>query len=213
MAARATILTTLQIEILQTTWIDHLFPSLQKEERHLRDNPVQDDEEDLCGVGEQIDAIEKSEKIIRALYIVGIFHIFEQHMIDSFYQLGRQSLENSLTEKNEEKNKNEEKKIIDLNDLIDMFRKAWSIDLDKLESWSKINELRWVSNCVKHGEGPSCEKLKKVKPDWFKHPHTGEIELAGFDLEIPPDFLEQAIKDVKNFLENLQVKLKNHPNS
>lgn len=47
------------------------------------------------------------------------------------------------------------------------------IAIRKFSSWSVIEELRLVANCVKHGEGNSAADLKKVRPELFpvnEHP-------------------------------------------
>ena len=40
-------------------------------------------------------------------------------------------------------------------------------DLKKLNSWSKIEELRLLANVIKHGDGWSATKLKQLRPDFF----------------------------------------------
>jgi hypothetical protein len=47
---------------------------------------------------------------------------------------------------------------------------ANGIDISSFRSWNKIEELRVVSNSVKHAEGASVSKLRKLRPDMFKHP-------------------------------------------
>lgn len=41
-------------------------------------------------------------------------------------------------------------------------------DLNKLNSWNKINELRLLTNTIKHGDGPAAKKLKKIRKDIFE---------------------------------------------
>jgi len=43
----------------------------------------------------------------------------------------------------------------------------FGIDLEKLNSWSRIEELRLLANVIKHGEGWSATKLKELRPDYF----------------------------------------------
>lgn len=47
---------------------------------------------------------------------------------------------------------------------------ANGIDIFSFRSWEKIEELRVVSNAVKHAEGVSASKLREMRPDMFKHP-------------------------------------------
>lgn len=44
-------------------------------------------------------------------------------------------------------------------------------DLEKLSCWGKINELRLLTNVIKHGDGRSATQLKKLRPDFFKVIH------------------------------------------
>jgi hypothetical protein len=41
-------------------------------------------------------------------------------------------------------------------------------DLDKLNCWTKVNELRLLANVIKHGDGWSASQLKVLRPDFFK---------------------------------------------
>lgn len=41
-------------------------------------------------------------------------------------------------------------------------------DLEKFKCWIKINELRLLTNVIKHGDGWSATELKKLRPDFFK---------------------------------------------
>lgn len=40
-------------------------------------------------------------------------------------------------------------------------------NIEKLSSWSKINELRLLCNTIKHGDGGSAEDLRKLLPNIF----------------------------------------------
>lgn len=39
--------------------------------------------------------------------------------------------------------------------------------LEKMDSWAKIKELRLLVNVIKHAEGDSEQKLRKIRPDYF----------------------------------------------
>lgn len=39
---------------------------------------------------------------------------------------------------------------------------------DKMDMWDKVQELRWLVNVIKHAEGSSEQKLRKVRPEFFK---------------------------------------------
>lgn len=47
-------------------------------------------------------------------------------------------------------------------------------DLSTYVGWDMLEELRRLSNCIKHGEGPSCQELKKVNSVLFDFRHASE---------------------------------------
>lgn len=47
----------------------------------------------------------------------------------------------------------------------------FNLDLSNLSTWPKIDQLRLLANSVKHGEGESTEKLRKIRPDLYQDPH------------------------------------------
>lgn len=55
------------------------------------------------------------------------------------------------------------------------------IDLASLSDWPRIDELRLVTNSVKHAEGPSARQLRKLRPDLFANPAFAHIrsEMGG----------------------------------
>ena len=44
------------------------------------------------------------------------------------------------------------------------------VDVSAFAAWNKIEELRVVSNAIKHAEGASATALRKIRPDLFVHP-------------------------------------------
>jgi hypothetical protein len=50
------------------------------------------------------------------------------------------------------------------------FKDALGLDLSTLSSWPLLEELRLVANVVKHGEGGSAGRLRKIRPDLFVYP-------------------------------------------
>ncbi|MDF1616129.1 hypothetical protein [Petrocella sp. FN5] len=53
-----------------------------------------------------------------------------------------------------------------IDDIKDEF-KEFGQDLEKLSSWSKIEELRLLANVIKHGNGWSATRLKQLRSDFF----------------------------------------------
>ncbi|RLE45334.1 hypothetical protein DRJ25_05825 [Candidatus Woesearchaeota archaeon] len=86
-----------------------------------------------------------------------LYHLFEQQII---FLLRREIL-NTSEENNVQlmrvsvfKNKLREK----------------GINIESFKSWKKIEELRLVSNSIKHAEGPSAVELREFRPDLFQPP-------------------------------------------
>ena len=88
---------------------------------------------------------------------------------------------------------------------------ASGIDISSFRSWNKIEELRLVSNTVKHAEGASARRLRKLRPDMFVHPTLKNqadtdlvlgtacsvyLPMAGDDIFV----LQDDISDYKNAL-------------
>jgi hypothetical protein len=49
------------------------------------------------------------------------------------------------------------------------------IDFGALPSWGTINEMRLVTNTVKHGDGGSAENLRALRPELFVDPKFAEF--------------------------------------
>lgn len=42
------------------------------------------------------------------------------------------------------------------------------VDILKTRAWTKLRELKALVNTIKHGDGDSADKLRKIRPDFFK---------------------------------------------
>jgi len=87
----------------------------------------------------------------------GFYHLFEQQII---FFLRREILHPS------EENDTKLMKVSVFKDKL--LEKG--IDVKFFKSWMNIEELRLVSNSIKHAEGPSAGELRKLRPDLFEHP-------------------------------------------
>jgi len=97
------------------------------------------------------------------LYTTGIYHLLEQQLMDvcrdrTFFDP-----------------KHPVPKDTDLKTVAAWYKNRLDINLRQLPAWHKIRELECVANTVKHGEGPSATKLRKIRPDLFEHPVTRTI--------------------------------------
>ena len=86
--------------------------------------------------------------------------------------------------------------------------KEYGIDIKNFACWSKIDELRLVANTVKHAEGKSSHKLRKIRPDLFINPLFSQDSffLQGFDSVFQPlvgDDLYVSLQDIKDYCDHL----------
>ncbi len=73
--------------------------------------------------------------------------------------------------------------------------KALAIDIKMFSSWARVDELRLVSNTVKHAEGKSAKELHQLRPDLFEHPKTIGLGLS-FGKIVPRVFLPLVGEDL-----------------
>jgi hypothetical protein len=90
----------------------------------------------------------------------------------------------------------------------------YGVDVARLSSSKKINELRHVANVIKHTEGPSSDELLALRPDLFVHPlfrkeqggrghPAGDVRmpLMGDDLYVTEEDLAVYTNAVQDFWE------------
>ncbi|MFA5181453.1 MAG: hypothetical protein WC405_09060 [Syntrophales bacterium] len=104
-----------------------------------------------------------------------------------------------------------DKRTVSFNDVQTVFR-LHGVDILKTESWVKIRELKFLVNTIKHGDGDSANKLRKIRPDYFRFPdrfkmgkETDSLDLYGsvlFDehsLQVSDTDLYSYIEATKKF--------------
>lgn len=81
------------------------------------------------------------------------------------------------------------------------------VDILKTESWTGIHELKCLVNTIKHGDGESADKLRKIRPDFFDLPYpswfgkgTDTLELYGAVL-LDEYSLQVSEKDLYTYIE------------
>lgn len=83
--------------------------------------------------------------------------------------------------------------------------------IDK-KSWKKIRELKCLVNTIKHGEGDSAERLRKIRPDFFKLDiirDTDTLKLSGtvlldeYSLQVKEEDLLDYINATKGFWDEM----------
>ena len=96
---------------------------------------------------------------IRNLFTSGVWHLFVQQLL--FFH--RKEL---LDQEDENK-----PGLLTLKKVKECFEKQ-GIQLERLNSWAKLMELRRVANAVKHADGESATELKTLRPGLFTSPMT-----------------------------------------
>lgn len=120
-------------------------------------NPEWDDEASICEWAEDQGAdfwitVKDVRQGVINLMVAGLYHFLEQHA-------DRLMDDNGLPEP---KAPQSQKYHFDrLKDHL----KELKVDITGFASWSVVDELALVANTVKHGEGPSKEKLRKMNPN------------------------------------------------
>ena len=80
--------------------------------------------------------------------------------------------------------------------------KEYGTDIKNFACWSKIDELRLVANTVKHAQGNSSHKLRKIRPDMFNHPCLSQGSYSVFQ-PLAGDDLYVSLQDVKDYRDHL----------
>ncbi len=134
------------------------------------------------------------------MFAVFLYHLFEQQLL-SFHR--RQVLypveENDI-------------RYIKIKILKERLSKN-SINLEGFGSWGKIEELRIVSNTVKHAEGEAAKRLRDLRPDLFS-PRTSDNSatkwrgnvykpLMGEDIYLTEEDMDKYISAVELFWNEL----------
>lgn len=73
---------------------------------------------------------------------------------------------------------------------------GFGISIETLSAWSKIEELGFVANAIKHAEGPSADKLHSLRPDLFVHPFIRENPVFNFSVDKPSVYLPLIGEDI-----------------
>ncbi|PGT79153.1 hypothetical protein [Bacillus sp. AFS040349] len=91
----------------------------------------------------------------------------------------------------------------------------FGVKVTKRASWTKIKELRHLVNTIKHGEGVSAAKLRKLRPDFFTGEGffkddnydilklNGSVLLDPYSLNVTESDLFDYIKATKTFWEEM----------
>lgn len=141
-------------------------------------------------------SIMKSNHLLMTISM--LYHIWEQQLI----KFTIRELENHLKF---------DKKALVYSEVQLVF-KLHGINIVDTKSWEKIRELKFLVNTIKHGGGDSAEKLRKIRPDYFKLDvisGTDTLELSGsvlldeYSLQVKESDLFSYLKATKSFWDEM----------
>jgi hypothetical protein len=108
-----------------------------------------------------------------------------------------------------------DKKSMSFRDVQLIFR-LHGVDILGTKSWPKLRELKYLVNTIKHGDGESADRLRKIRPDFFCFPdafridkETDTLDLCGsvlldeYSLQISEGDLYTYIEATKNFWDEM----------
>jgi len=143
---------------------------------------------------------------VQNMFSMGLYHLFEQ----GFLFIHRRILLGTKEENNT--------KLFNLEEASKRLAEH-GILIKQFHSWEKVFELKKLANAIKHADGPSCEALKKLRPDLFCHPEAKESgppyleglkvfqPLAGESIYVTVEVFDEYVKAVKEFWSELSEAL------
>ncbi|GIP44453.1 hypothetical protein J45TS6_29120 [Paenibacillus sp. J45TS6] len=104
------------------------------------------------------------------------------------------------------------KRVLDFKGVQTIF-KLHKVDITKTEAWSEIRELKFLANTIKHGDGESADKLRKIRPDFFTSEYfddpvdllklNGAVLLDGYTIKAHESDLYNYIIAVQKFWDEM----------
>lgn len=138
------------------------------------------------------------------LFAVGLWHLFEQQLA----HFARHALPYTWDPPNPP-----------FGDVQGALREM-TLDVTRLLSYPRVEELRWLANCVKHGDGTSCTQLRARRPELFAPSGTTDLlpsppfadlpviaPLGGEDLYLTTEGFKGYTDAVKAFWSELASEL------
>lgn len=104
------------------------------------------------------------------------------------------------------------KKVLEFKEVQTIFR-LHGINIPDTISWAKIRELKFLTNTIKHGDGESADKLRKIRSDFFRSDPFddsfdtlelhGAVLLNGYTLRVTENDLEAYVSAVISFWDEM----------
>lgn len=130
---------------------------------------------------------------------VGLFHLLEQ----TCTSLGRAWIRGECGS---------------VEDFVVWVQKNLGINIKPNDYWRNLKELNSLANVIKHGEGGSASKLRRMNPKLFHYPGTFELAdiatdmpiaapLAGDEIFVTVEDFERYVDAIERFWDTLQAGL------
>lgn len=87
-----------------------------------------------------------------------------------------------------------DKKTLEFNEIKKVFE-LHNIKITDKNSWEKIDELKCLVNTIKHGDGKSAKKLRKLRPKFFQLEQFKNFDLLEINDSVLMDFISLQIKE------------------
>ena len=104
-----------------------------------------------------------------------------------------------------------EEKSLDYYDVKNIFE-IHGIKIEEKNAWKKLRELKALVNTIKHGDGDSANKLRKIRPDFFKIDFLKDTDtlelhesvlLDEYSLQVEESDFDDYIRATKEFWDEM----------
>jgi hypothetical protein len=141
------------------------------------------------------------------LFAVGLFHLLEQQLADL-------CKDGTFVKKPPSDTKLEEVK--------KWYCNNFKLNLSDIPAWEKVDQLRLLSNVIKHGDGGSAIQLRAIRSDLFRNPeslrpfsfngkaHAVRSPLAGEDIFVTIQVFQEFSDAANDFLLGIANYFQNH---
>lgn len=87
--------------------------------------------------------------------------------------------------------------IIDIKEILSKF----DFEIENMNCWSKLNELRLLCNVIKHGDGRSAKELRAINPDMFQKLFFDKNVEIQITVSLLEEVLTLSVETFENYVE------------
>lgn len=127
-----------------------------------------------------------------AMAIASLYHLWEQQVRKFLYDEMKQSFRINFTGFCKGGIKD-----------IKLHLRSYGIELEKLESWNMLNELRLMCNVIKHGDGKSAKELAQINKSLLVNPRRMFSDSTPLDTTLLEERLNVTLDLFNSYSEKL----------